>query len=54
MMKLYKTPSVRVVLLDEADLIATSDTGRSYSLGTNGGDTSDSDKAPNRTLWGDD
>ena len=54
MMKQYKTPSVRVVILDDTDLIATSDPGRSYSLGTNGGDTSDSDKAPNRSIWGDD
>ena len=53
MHKIYKTPAVKIVYLNEADLIATSDTGRSYSLGTNGGDTSDSDKAPNRTLWGD-
>ena len=54
MHKIYKTPSVRVVILDDTDLIATSDPGRSYSLGTNGGDTSDSDKAPNRSIWGDD
>ena len=54
MHKIYKTPSVRVVILDDTDLIATSDPGRSYSLGTNGGDTRDSDKAPNRSIWGDD
>ena len=54
MMKQYKTPSVRVVILDDTDLIATSGPGRSYNLGMNGEDTSESDKAPNRSIWGDD
>ena len=54
MMKQYKTPSVRVVILDDTDLIATSDPGMSYNLGMNGEDTSESDKAPNRSIWGDD
>lgn len=54
MMKQYKTPSVRLVLLDEADIIVTSDPGKNYQLRITGEDTSDSDKAPSRSIWGDD
>jgi hypothetical protein len=54
MMKLYKTPSVRVVLLDEADLIVTSNDDDNKSLNITDTKTDFSDKAPNRTLWGDD
>ena len=58
MMKQYKTPSVRVVLLDEADLIVTSngsDNNETISINPNSdSDIESASKARGRTLWGDD
>ena len=56
MMKQYKTPSVRVVLLDEADLIVTSngsDNKETLSVNLNS-DVDGASKAPTRSIWGDD
>jgi hypothetical protein len=58
MMKQYKTPSVRVVLLDEADLIVTSngsDNNETISINPNSdSDIESASKARGRSLWGDD
>ena len=54
MMKQYKTPSFRVVLLDENDLIVTSYGDDQKSLDVTDTNTDFSDKAPNRSIWGDD
>ena len=58
MMKQYKTPSVRVILLDEADLIVTSngsDNNETISINPNSdSDIESASKARGRTLWGDD
>ena len=54
--KQYNTPSVRVVLLDEADLIVTSngsDNKETLSVNLNS-DVDGASKAPNRSIWGDD
>ena len=56
MLKQYNTPSVRVVLLDEADLIVTSngsDNKETLSVNLNS-DVDGASKAPNRSIWGDD
>ena len=53
-MKQYKTPSFRVVLLDENDLIVTSYGDDQKSLDVTDTNTDFSDKAPNRSIWGDD
>ena len=58
MLKQYNTPSVRVVLLDEADLIVTSngsDNNETISINPNSdSDIESASKARGRTLWGDD
>ena len=58
MMKQYKTPSVSVILLDEADLIVTSngsDNNETISINPNSdSDIESASKARGRTLWGDD
>jgi hypothetical protein len=56
MLKQYNTPSVRVVLLDEADFIVTSngsDNKETLSVNLNS-DVDGASKAPNRSIWGDD
>lgn len=52
MLKSFKTPSVKIVYLDEADVIVTSP-DRSLSVNTSE-DVDDADKARSRSIWGDD
>ena len=52
MLKSFKTPSVKIVYLDEADVIVTSP-DRSLSVNTTE-DVDDADKARSRSIWGDD
>jgi len=53
MQKLYKTPAVHFVILDDADIITMSNDDQK-SLNVTDTNTDFSDKAPSRTLWGDD
>ena len=50
MHKIYKTPAVKIVYLNEADIIATSDRGLVINPDEN---VNLVDKAPSRTIWGD-
>ena len=51
MLKTFKIPSVKIVYLEEADIIATS----TKEMGINSEEDVDYvDKAPNRSIWGDD
>ena len=51
MLKTFKKPSVKIVYLEEADIIATS----TRDLGINPEEDVDYvDKAPSRSIWGDD
>ena len=52
MQKLYKTPAVYFVILDDADIITMSNDDQK-SLDVTDTNTDFSDKAPTRTLWGD-
>ncbi len=51
MHKIYKIPSVKIVSLDDVYIIASSDSSK--SIGVTDTNTDFSDKAPTRTLWGD-
>ena len=53
MQKLYKTPAIHFVILDDADIITMSNDDQK-SLNVTDTNTDFSDKAPSRTLWGDD
>ena len=53
MQKLYKTPVVYVVILDDADIITMSNDNQK-SLDITDTNTDFSEKAPSRTIWGDD
>ena len=51
MLKTFKKPSVKIVYLEEADIIATS----TKEMGIDPEENVDYvDKAPNRSIWGDD